>query len=160
MVQATLGAAHGTLTAAFHYMFYYGISELYQGLSLTVLLWVLIRRAFDPVGSSIWWFVGVFLLNVIISFYHQLLVLPLVFLLVYDGHWNGRWRDKEGVVLSGALVLWYVLRIALMTKSSYEEARMPKMADMLTYAFRLKDLNSTVYFLMVWTKFKALLLLM
>jgi hypothetical protein len=148
-----------TLTAAFHYMFYYGISELYQGLSLTVLLWVLLRRAWS-VGSSIWWFVGVFLLNVIISFYHQLLVLPLVFLLVYMALEDGRWRERKVWLLSGALVLWYVLRIALMTKSSYEEARMPKMADMLTYAFRLKDLSSTVYFLMVWTKFKALLLIM
>jgi len=148
-----------TLTAAFHYMFYYGISELYQGLSLTVLLWVLIRRALT-VGSSMWWTVGVFLLNVIISFYHQLLVLPLVFLLGYAALEGRRWRDRKVWVLSGALVLWYVLRIALMTKSSYEEARMPKMADLMTYAFRLKELNSTVYFLMVWTKFKALLLIM
>ena len=148
-----------TLTAAFHYMFYYGISELYQGLSLTVLLWVLLRRAWS-VGSSMWWSVGVFLLNVIISFYHQLLVLPLVFLLVYVALEDGRWRDRKVWVLSGALVLWYLLRIALMTKSSYEEARMPKMADFLTYPFRLKELNSTVYFLMVWTKFKALLLIL
>ncbi len=148
-----------TLTAAFHYMFYYGISELYQGLSLTVLLWVVLRRAWS-VGSSMWWPVGTFLLNVIISFYHQLLVLPLVFLLVHVALEDRRWRERKVWVLSGALVLWYVLRIALMTKSSYEEARMPKMADLLTYAFRLSELNSTVYFLMVWTKFKSLLLIM
>ena len=33
------------LTAGFHYMFYYGVSELYQGLSLTVLLWSIVGRA-------------------------------------------------------------------------------------------------------------------
>jgi hypothetical protein len=147
-----------TLTAAFHYMFYYGISELYQGLSLSVLLWVLLRRAWS-VGASMWWSIGALLLNVVISFYHQLLVLPLVFVLVHVSLEDRRWRERKVWLLSFALVLWYVVRIALMTKSSYEEARMPKIADLFTYALRLKELNSTVYFLMVWTKFKALLLI-
>jgi hypothetical protein len=148
-----------TLTAAFHYMFYYGISELYQGLSLSVLLWAVLRRAWS-VGASMWWSVGALLLNVVISVYHQLLVLPLVFLLVHVSLEDRRWRERKVWALGLALMLWYVVRIALMTKSSYEEARMPKMADLLTYAFQLKELNSTVYFLMVWTKFKALLLIM
>jgi hypothetical protein len=147
-----------TLTAAFHYMFYYGISELYQGLSLSVLLWVLLRRAWS-VGASMWWSIGALLLNVVISFYHQLLVLPLVFLLVHVSLEDRRWRERKVWLLSFALVLWYMVRIALMTKSSYEEARMPKIADLFTHALRLKELNSTVYFVMVWTKFKALLLI-
>lgn len=148
------------LTAAFHYMFYYGISELYQGLSLTVLLWVIIRRAWSEEGTTWRWAIIAVLLSAVISLYHQLLVLPLVFILVHEAMEAQRWRQKKVWLLSLVLVLWYVLRIALMTKSSYEEARMPKVSDLFTYALRLGDLNSTVYFLMVWTKFKALLLVM
>ncbi len=147
------------LTGAFHYMFYYGISELYQGLSLTVLLWAMLRRAWQE-GASRGWLAGVVLLNALISMYHQLLVLPLIFILVHEALEDRRWRRRSTWLLGVVLVLWYVARIALMTTSSYEEARMPRTADLITYAFRLKELNSTVYFLMVWTKFKALLLVM
>ena len=147
------------LTAAFHYMFYFGISELYQGLSLSVLLWVFIRRAWTEHASN-WWFAGAIALNVAISFYHQLLVLPLVFMLVFEAMEKQRWRKPRVWGLGIVLVLWYVLRITLMTKSTYEEARMPKLDDLITYGFRLDQLNSTIYFLTVWTKFKALLLVM
>lgn len=147
------------LTAGFHYMFYYGISELYQGLSLMVLLWVLIRRAFDPVGPSPRrWMILAFLVNAWASFYHQLLVLPLLFILVFEAIPNA-WRQRRSWFFGLALVAWYVIRIKGMSASSYEEARMPTLADMATHIVHLGDLNSTIYFLMVWTKFKALLLL-
>lgn len=146
-----------TLTAAFHYMFYYGISELYQGLSLTVLLWVVIRRAWTsdkPNG----WIIAALILNGSISLFHQLLVLPLGFILVYEALEERRWRQRRTWFLTVLLIGWYLARISLMTKSSYEEARMPHAADLVTYFFKLGELNSTTYLLMVWTKFKALLL--
>lgn len=147
-----------TLTTAFHYMFYYGISELYQGLSLTVLLWVLIRRAWTA-SSPIRWMIAALLLNVVISFFHQLLVLPLGFILVYEALEEQRWRERRTWLLGILLVGWYVVRIKLMATSTYEEARMPRASDLVTYFFKLGELNSTAYLLMVWTKFKALLLL-
>ena len=39
-------------TVAFHYTFYYGISELNQGLTLMVLLWALLKRFFEPEGHT------------------------------------------------------------------------------------------------------------
>lgn len=146
-----------TLTVAFHYMFYYGISELYQGLSLTVVLWVLVRRAWTS-SSPTRWFIAAVLLNIVISFFHQLLVLPLLFILVYEALEDRSWRKRSTWMLGLVLVGWYVVRISLMTKSSYEEARMPHASDLVTYLFQLNELNSTNYLLMVWTKFKALLL--
>ena len=147
-----------TLTVAFHYMFYYGISELYQGLSLTVLLWVLVRRAWT-VSSPTRWMIAAVLLNAVISFFHQLLVLPLVFILVYEALDEQRWRKRNTWLLGALLIGWYVVRIKLMATSTYEEARMPRASDLVTYFFQLGELNSTAYLLMVWTKFKALLLL-
>ncbi|MBK8710115.1 MAG: hypothetical protein IPN30_16755 [Flavobacteriales bacterium] len=148
------------LTAAFHYMFYYGISELYQGLSLMVLLWALIRTAFDPSTRSPWrWMVLAFVVNVWISFYHQLLVLPLLFVLVFESIPNKAWKKRGTWFFGLAMVAWYVVRIKGMSASSYEEARMPTVADMATHIMHLQELDSTIYLLMVWTKFKALLLL-
>lgn len=150
------------LTAGFHYMFYFGISELYQGLSITIVLWVLIRRAWDApdfhhAGP---WMIAAFLVNVCASFFHQLLVLPLIFLLVFETVEARRWKQRNTWLLAIALLGWYAVRIAVMPASTYEEARMPKVMDLITYAFKLGELNSTIYFLMVWTKFKALLILM
>ncbi|MBS1583008.1 MAG: hypothetical protein JST66_12490 [Bacteroidetes bacterium] len=150
-----------TLVAGFHYMFYYGISELYQGLSLTVLLWALVRRYLEATGPRGRWAWGIAagLVDVWASFYHQLLVLPLVFFLVHEGLAGARWKQRSFLLLSGVLVGWYVVRIAVMPVSDYEQARMPRAGDLWQYALRLGELGSTQHLLMVWTKFKSLLLL-
>lgn len=150
------------LTAGFHYMFYYGISELYQGLSLTLLLWALVTKAVeaaDPRELRTWVILAA-LLNVWVSFYHQLLVLPLFFVLVIDAIPADRKRRLRLMWIGAVLLVWYVIRIKGMAASTYEESRMPKLDDMLQFSKDLGALNSTVYFLSVWTKFKALLLLM
>ncbi len=149
------------LTAGFHYMFYYGISELYQGLSLTILLWAMIVRMLAGKGDRTYWkwCVGIALLNVAVSFFHQLLVLPLVFLLVYEGISTDAQRRRRLFFLGLVLIAWYVVRIKAFATSSYEAERMPTSEDLLNGLGRLRELNSTVYFLSVWTKFKAALLL-
>lgn len=149
------------LVAGFHYMFYYGVSELYQGLSLTVLLWVLVRRFLEADGARArWaWAAAAVLLNAWASFYHQLLVLPLLFLLGYEALRGARWKHRPFLWLSAVLVGWYLVKIAVMPATDYEQARMPKAADLLHYTLRLGELGSTQHLLMVWTKFKSLLLL-
>ncbi|MCB0770743.1 MAG: hypothetical protein KDC00_10100 [Flavobacteriales bacterium] len=148
------------LTAGFHYMFYYGISELYQGLTLTLLLWAILKKALAAEkGSGLWkWVVLAILLNVWISFYHQLLLLPLIFMVVFEAIPNNTNRRRL-IRLGTVLVLWYVVRIKAMATSTYEESRMPKVEDLIHYSKDLGGLNSTVYLCMVWTKFKALLIL-
>lgn len=150
------------LTAGFHYMFYFAISELYQGMSLTVLLWVLLRRwlVAGPGRQRVLMTAACVLLNAWISFYHQLLVLPLVFLLVHEGMSRGA-NERRGIALMGAsMVAWYVIRIVLMSDSGYEQSRMPSWSDLLLHGTRLMELESMTYLLSVWTKFPALLLLM
>ncbi len=150
------------LTAGFHYMFYFAISKLYQGMSLTILLWVLLRRWLEaaPGRTRVGWVAACVLLNAWISFYHQLLVLPLIFLLVHEGIRRGAAERKHLAWIGAALVGWYALRILLMSDSTYEQSRMPTASDLLHHGTRLMDLKSTEYLLSVWTKFPALLLLM
>ncbi|MBL7939823.1 MAG: hypothetical protein JNL43_10725 [Flavobacteriales bacterium] len=149
------------LTAGFHYMFYYGISELYQGLSLTILLWAMIRRLLGTVGRrALWiWAIAIVLLNTWISLYHQLLVLPVVFILVLESIPGGALRRKRLFLVGLVLVVWYIVRIKTFPTSTYEAERMVTKDDILSGMRQLGQLNSTVYFLSIWTKFKAFLLL-
>jgi len=101
-----------------------------------------------------------FVVNVWISFYHQLLVLPLIFVLVFESIPDKGWRQRRNWFFALAMVAWYVVRIKGMSESAYEESRMPTVGDLATYFMHLRELNSTIYFLMVWTKFKAMILLM
>lgn len=150
------------LTAGFHYMFYFGISELYQGLSLTVLLWAVLGRvvAAEARGTYLRWFALAFVLNVWTSFYHQLLVLPLLFILGYEFLGAERKGKIRLAIAGAAMVLWYVVRIKAMATSTYEQARMPTLADLMHYSTQWKQLESTTYLFEVWTKFQGLLVLM
>lgn len=150
------------LTVGFHYMFYFGISELYQGLSLTVLLWSIMGRvvAAEARRSYLRWFALAFALNVWVSFYHQLLVLPLVFILGYEFLGVARKGRIRLVIMGGAMVLWYLIRIKAMATSTYEQSRMPTVADLLHYSTQWTQLDSATYLFAVWTKFHGLLVLM
>lgn len=149
------------LVAGFHYLFYYGISELYQGLSVMLITWVLVRRFAEatPDQARRWWWAA-FAVNAWCSCYHQLLVLPLVFLLAYEAFNAQRWRSRRYLLLCAALVCTFAVRFMLVPSSTYEQERMPTAHDLFTYVFQLRSLQSTAYLLMVWTKFKSLLLLM
>src|SRR5436190_6637843 len=149
------------LTAGFHYMFYYGVSELYQGLSLTVLLWSIVGRAMVAGArrAHLRWFALAFALNVWISFYHQLLVLPLMFILGFEFLGADRKGRIRLTVMGGAMLLWYLIRIKAMSTSTYEDSRMPTMADLIHYSSQWTKLDSTTYLFEVWTKFHGLLVL-
>lgn len=149
------------LTVGFHYMFYFGVSELYQGFTLTLLLWAMLARAVhaDTHKDLLRWSVLVVLLNVWISFYHQMLVLPLVFILGHEFIALGRKERMRIVALGSIAAAWYVIRISAMPVSTYEDARMPTLQDVLHYGAQWRDLESTAHLLQAWTKFKGLLLL-
>ena len=146
------------LVSGLHLMFYYGTSELNQGLSLTVLVWVLMRRAMDATERKerIGWMVAVFVVNAWTSFYHQVLLLPLVFACGMELIARRRWREPWLWAVPLVLIAWYIVRIKVFATSSYEQERMPGVADVLEQLPRLRELPSTHYLLDVFPKFKAL----
>ncbi len=151
-----------TLVTGLHFMFYYGTSELNQGLSFTALVWVLLRKTMDAEGKQERrrWGIIVFLVSVWTSFYHQVLVLPLLFLIGLEFIARARWRDKWSWLLAAALVGWYVVRIKLLATSAYEQERMPGAGDLLGLLPELSDLRSTEYLMSVFPKFKAFWLML
>lgn len=150
-----------TLVAATHLMFYFGISELYQGLSVLLLIWVVLGRCMEATTKrSTWaWSVAAFLLNVWAAFHHQLLLIPLVFLLGYEAIAKGYLRNTRFWLLAVALVGWYVIRMIIIPASGYEEGRTPSVHDLIEHSTRLHELRSTIYLAQVGLKFKAMILL-
>jgi len=149
------------LVSASHLMFYFGISELYQGLSVLLLVWALADRCWKAetdVGAWRWGFAA-FIVNVGAGFFHQLLVLPLFFLLVYEAIAHGRYRQRRFLFLAYVLLSWYAVRSGLMPATEYEQGRMPSISDILHYSTRLGELPSTEHLLQKGPKFKSLLLL-
>ena len=146
-------------TVAFHYTFYYGISELNQGLTLMILLWALLKRFIDPEGHTWRAALVIILLTVWSSFYHQLLVFPLAFVLAVEVNRRKPWRVKWFWGMSLLLLGWFAVRILFFTRSSYEAQRMPSLDELITYGTALGDLGSTQHLVRVFPKFKAFLLL-
>lgn len=150
-----------TLVTGLHLLFYYGASELNQGLSWTVLVWVLFRRVLDRWDMpKRWGLVAVLLLtNCWTSFHHQVLMLPLVYFIGLEIIERKAWKDLRAWTIGGVLVLWYVTRIKLFATSSYEQERMPGLADVIALLPKLGELPSSQYLAEHFTKFKPFLLL-
>lgn len=149
-----------TLVSGLHLMFYYGVSELNQGLSFTVLVWCLLRRARGQEARWWTWAVALVMVNAWTSLHHPVLLLPLLFIIGLEALRGGAWPQRRWWWLSAACVGWYVVRIGLFTGSGYEQERMPGLADVLGNLGNLSELPSTRYLLTVWPKFKAFLLLL
>ncbi len=150
-----------TLVTGLHLLFYYGASELNQGLSWTVLVWVLYRRTLDrwdlPKRGLL--VVALLLVNTWTSFHHQVLVLPLIYMIGMEIIERHAWKDLRTWMIGGLLVLWYVARIKLFATSSYEQERMPGVSDVIALLPKLGDLPSSAYLAQNFTKFKPFLLL-
>jgi hypothetical protein len=144
-------------TAAFHYTFFYAISELNQGLTLMVLAWALLKRWLDGGGRG--WAVGFLLLVVWSSFHHQLLVFPLALVIAVEWLRRNAWRDRRLWIVAALCLGWFAVRILLFTRSSYEAQRMPSVPDLLNHGSDLGSQASTQHLLRFFPKFKALLLL-
>ncbi len=146
-------------TVAFHYTFYYGISELNQGLTLMVLAWALLKRFLDHGARRTGTGLAILALTVWSSFYHQLLVFPLAFVLALECVRLKLWRDRWFWATALVLLGWFAVRILFFTRSSYEAQRMPSVEELFHYGGTLSDLGSTQHLLRVFPKFKAFLLL-
>jgi hypothetical protein len=150
-----------SLVAGTRVMFYFGISELYQGLSVLLIVWMLARHAWaaqDPRRSWRWAALAL-LLNVWVGFYHQLLVLPLFFLIGHELLHRRLRMDVRSLVLAALLISWYAIRVLFMSSTEYEQGRMPTWDVLVHYGGQLGHLASTAHLLDVWWSFKSFVLL-
>ncbi len=149
-----------TLVAGMGITFYYGVSEVNQGIAFCVLLEVLFRRTVRTATRAWVWGAAALLTAVWASLYHQVLLIPIAFLIVYVGIDTRSWRNVRYLVLSALLVLLSAARLTLIQSTDYEQARMPTYHDVVVQLPALWELPSTLHLLDAFADFKAFLLLM
>ncbi len=137
-----------SLCLTFRMTFYYSTAELYQGMALSILLWTIVARSFENATSKAWLHTIIAsLLILIISFYHQLTLFTVLFILGFELIQNGRFKDKKLLFLVVFTIIWYVIRIKVFTNSEYEKNKMLSGNEFFQQLMHIRDLPSTKYFL-------------
>lgn len=135
------------LTLTFRETFYYATAELYQGIGLAVVLWVVFRHALSTTGTkrSIG-LVASALLVFCISFFHQLGVFLTLFVLLSEYINRKNWKDKGALAVIAWTVVWFGIRIKFLTVSEYEQERLMTLDSFLNNIGNLANLETTKYF--------------
>ncbi len=125
-----------TLCLTFRSTFYYSTAELYQALGLSVLFWAVLEKALEQKKTINFHFVFAIMLIVLVSFFHQLAAIPLLFILGYEYISRENWKSYPNLILIAVVLIWFVIRVKLLTTSQYEKEKMPELKDF----FSIRDL--------------------
>lgn len=134
-----------TLCLTFRSTFYYSTAELYQALGLCVLFWAVLEKAVQkPKFINPQFFVAVGLI-ILISFFHQLAALPVLFIIGFEYLSRKNWKSACLLSLGALTFLWFIVRIKFMSTSAYEQNKMLSSADFFNNLSNLASLSSTKY---------------
>ena len=131
------------LCITFRMTFYYTTAELYQGIALAFLFWALISER-DAISKRRMIFSV--LLIVTISYYHQLTVFLIVFILLFELLLRKKENRREIFILLAFSLVWYAIRIFLLTNTTYEQDKIPSASVIIQQLPNLLHLPSTVHF--------------
>ena len=111
------------LVLTFRLTFFYPTAELYLGaffsLFLIPILW---NRDFEPRAISWKTYLLVLLLSIALSYFHQLTLFPLLFILGLSLKGKADFMQKIG--LFAVALCWFVLRVKVFSSSSYESDKL------------------------------------
>lgn len=136
-----------SLCLGFRHAFYYTTAELYLGIALSILLWAIIAPAEDI--SKVRKYIRLFcalLLVYVMSYLHQLTLFTIAFVLATEIIGRQRYRDTHLWIISIATIAWYLIRIYVLTDSTYENEKIPSLSVFIEQLPNLRYLPSTVYF--------------
>ncbi len=137
-----------TLCLAFRHAFYYSTAELYQGLAICILIWALIfpEKEYDSIlKKNIAWFLSCVLIFVL-SYYHQILVFPLLFIFIYYLIAEKKYFDKYLIGSIVFTVFWFFIRIKFLTSTSYEKDKIPELSVFFNQLGNITHFESYDYF--------------
>ncbi len=166
--QAAAMALCITLCAGFYRTFYYSTAELYQALALCCILWALLddtRTGAGPSGKKVygielhWRDLLAFALIIWISFYHQITLFPVFYVLGFTWIVSEASRRKSLGFLAVISLIWFVIRIKLLTFSDYEKGKFISVYEYWTYLWKLPELPSTIHLINNFQHFRLLIVL-
>lgn len=135
------------LTLTFRETFYYSTAELYQAIGLSVLLWSMFSHSLNQVGKKRT--LGLILCAMMvvgISFFHQLALFTVFFVLSITYLERRQWKDYYALILLGWALLWFIFRIKFLTVSEYEQENLLTAEKVLEGLSNFGSLHSRIYF--------------
>lgn len=135
------------LCLTFRHSFYYATGELYQGIALTILLWAIISPEKNYSDKQKWIAAIIScLLIYVISYFHQLTFFTVLFVLFFELFYNKRYKDFPLLAVIAFALVWYVIRIKVLTTTEYEKSKMIDLQLIIEQLPRWKELPCYIYF--------------
>jgi hypothetical protein len=135
------------LTLTFRQTFYYATAELYQAIGLSVVLWSLFKLALDSQGiKKIIALISCALLIVGISFFHQLALFTVIFVLGAELTRRQNLKNYAALGMIAFAFVWFVIRIKFLTVSSYEQEKLLTAQSFFHYLTKISELESYTFF--------------
>jgi hypothetical protein len=136
-----------TLCLAFRWEFYYSTSELFMGMSFSILFWAIIAPE-EPYSSQIKQWVAALIsipIIVLISYCQQLACFAVIFSISLELIGSKRWKDLHIWIVFIFALGWFYLRMKFFSNTSYELAKMEGQVDLLSSLPDFFSLRSWAY---------------
>lgn len=134
--------------------FYFSASEFSQGLALVVILSAIIE--FLSLEKTLVKKNVLFLFSIILVallyYFHQLLIIPIIFVLVYQ---MVKIKSLKNIYLNGLFIFsifWYGAKLILLTKDSYESSKIPSSSIIIKELPNFFHLPSYDYLIMFFER--------
>jgi len=137
-----------TLCLTFRHAFYYSTAELYQGMALCILIWALIikMKEVDTKKKKNILFICSSILIFVVSYYHQLTLFALLFILIFEILNGNSYKDQWLIPLLAITGLWFFVRINFLTTTNYESGKIPTIAVFKEQLPHIRNLPSYIFF--------------
>ncbi len=130
-----------TLCLGFRWMFYYAVSELFMGMAFCILFYALLSPQNSYSNNLKKWIavlISLFIVYVI-SYLHQLALLPVLFVLVFELIKKERRQDWSLWAVFFVSLIWILIRIFFLSHDEYDQG---KILSLNTYCEQLPKIFS------------------
>lgn len=140
-----------TLCLTFRNTFYFSASEFAQGLVLVIVLSAMLEFLLlqKTIGKKTIIFLLCICLIYSLYFFHQLLIIPILFVLVYE---TLKISSFKNFYINGLFIfsiIWFGIKLFLLTGNSYESRKIPStsiLINQLPNFFKLPSYNYLIMF--------------
>lgn len=150
-----------SLCLAYRYVFYYTVSETHQAYAPCLLFFALVSCDYS---KKQWKKFLVFFFSaamvVFVSYVHNLFVVVLGFILIYEIIRNNKWKDITLLSIILFTIIYFSYVILTIPPNSYSAGKIPSITVFLEFAPKLLDLPITmVFYNFIMLYYKILLVL-
>ncbi len=137
-----------SLCLTFRLTFYYPTAELYTGMAFGALFGALLNSILEKHATlKIYHQALLLTIAVVLSYFHQLTVLLLIFLILFEGISRNILFRKDFVILLCLTAGWLIIRMKFLTGSTYEKDKMVSSGVFFQEMFNLKNNPTFQYFI-------------